>query len=46
MTQIIDFDKDCIIFMCDHDISNDDFERWVRKTNDDDLIDRLAQIMD
>lgn len=45
MSDIINYDDDYLVFMCDHDISNDDFEEWVRKTNDDELVDKLAQIM-
>ncbi|MDE6254102.1 MAG: hypothetical protein K2M78_15975 [Lachnospiraceae bacterium] len=45
MLEIINYDDDYLVFMCDHDISNDDFEKWVRKTNDDKLVDKLAQIM-
>ena len=45
MLDIINYDEDYLVFMCDHDISNDDFEKWVRKTNDDKLVDKLAQIM-
>ncbi|MDE7200957.1 MAG: hypothetical protein K2O91_03420 [Lachnospiraceae bacterium] len=44
--EIINYDEDYLVFMCDHDISNDDFEKWVRKTNDGKLVDKLAQIMD
>ncbi len=42
----IDTTDDFIMFMCDHDISNEDFEMWIRKTNDSALIDKLASIMD
>ncbi len=42
----IDFDKDSLVFMCDHDISNEDFKMWVRKTNDEELVERLAKIKD
>ena len=38
MLGIINYDDDYLVFMCDHDISNDDFEKWVRKTNDDKLV--------
>ncbi len=43
---VINFDKDCIVFMCDHDISNEDFKMWVEKTNDSELVGRLAEIKD
>lgn len=46
MPEMINYDEDYLVFMCDHDISNDDFEKWVRKTNDGKLVDKLAQIMD
>lgn len=45
MSDIINYDDDYLVFMCDYDISNDDFEKWVRKTNDDKIVDKLAQIM-
>lgn len=43
---LINYSDDYLVFMCDHDISNEDLEEWIRKTNDDALVDRLAQIMD
>lgn len=46
MSGIINYDEDYLVFMCDHDISNEDFEIWVRKTNDDKVVDKLAKIMD
>lgn len=45
MSDIINYDDDYLVFMCTHDITNDDFEKWVRKTNDDKLVDKLVQIM-
>ena len=42
----IDITDDFIMYMCDHDISNEDFELWIRKTNDAVLIDKLADILD
>lgn len=46
MPKIINYDNDYLIFMCDHDYSNADLEKWVRQTNDNKLVDKLAQIMD
>ncbi len=42
----IDITNDFLIFMCDHDISNEEFEEYVRKTNDRGLVDTLCRIMD
>ncbi len=42
----INFTEDCLVFMCDHDISNEDFKMWVEKTNDRDLVEKLANIFD
>lgn len=44
--ETINCEEDHLVFMCDHDISNADFEKWVRKTNEGKLVDKLAQIMD
>lgn len=43
--EMINYDEEYLVFMCGHDISNNDFEKWVRKTNDNRLVDKLAQIM-
>ncbi len=43
MTEI-DFTEDSLVFMCDHDISNEEFRSWISKTNDKELVDKLAEI--
>lgn len=37
----LDITEDFIIFMCDHDISNEEFEQYVKKTVDAALFDKL-----
>lgn len=42
----IDRTDDFIIYMCEHDIDEEEFEEYVRKTNDTELVDKLAAITD
>lgn len=42
---MIDTTDDFLMYMCDHDISYEDLDMWVRKTNEGSLVDELKSKM-
>lgn len=43
---VLNVTDDFIMFMCMHDISNEDFKNWVEKTTDCEIVEYLASIID
>lgn len=43
---VLNVTDDFIMFMCMHDISNEEFKDWVEKTTDCETVEHLASIMD